>query len=158
MIWSFSDQFPPKCDRRSDHDHIWLPKCDLSSVHDRDLIVIWREKVQFHPSFAIYIYLEILLLVLIFWISSLKGRNAGTNKLLLLEAPENPAKFCNFSSEPKLSKPSERFLGGGIWGGDEVLAKYITVSSDLQQKNNNNKLLMKCYKEKLVKVKFWILF
>ena len=55
MIWSFSDQFPPKCDRRSDHDHIWLPKCDLSSVHDHDLIVIWREKVQFHPSFAFFI-------------------------------------------------------------------------------------------------------
>ena len=63
----------------------------------------------------------LLLLVLIFWISSLNGRNAGTNKLLLLEAPENPPKFCNFSSEPKLSNPSECFLGGGIWGGDEVL-------------------------------------
>ena len=57
LQWSdlFPINSPPKCDRRSDHDHIWLPKCDLSSVHDRDLIVIWREKVQFHPSF-VYVF------------------------------------------------------------------------------------------------------
>ena len=52
MIWSFSDQFPPKSDLKSDHVHTLLPKCDLRSVHDRDLIVIWREKVQFRPSFG----------------------------------------------------------------------------------------------------------
>ena len=59
MWFSIYAVFPGKQKtRKRRRECIWLPKCDLSSVHDRDLIVIWREKVQFHPSFAVGIIIS----------------------------------------------------------------------------------------------------
>ena len=128
MIWSFSDQFPPKCDRRSDHDHIWLPKCDLSSVHDRDLIVIWREKVQFHPSFGILCRLFVIFSIFpserdVFFIQVIQEIDFYTKK--------NEEKKEEEKKRFSLSVSLFNNLGGWTWHVDLWKVKCIL--------NNHNK-------------------